>query len=227
MAYCQPYQLTWSKAPYYTCSRCASFSSDSLLLHAPILFYREKERNVWASCLLFGVTSDGFNHSWVPCSSGATPSLPPPLFFYCSHFFCSRALSKTGIPSCPTSTILLSCLQSACLFLWVCHLHLRLNDSATFCCFDQTVPSCWDSGACVLSVFCLFFLFLTWMHFYFCVSHSSTPLYVYRCVPGLQYWPGTEWTNIIDIISTPGTKQGFWRSFQRHCVSNVDFCFCL
>lgn len=44
-------------------------TSDPRLLHAPILFCREKEGNVWAPCLLLGVSSDGFNHPWVPSSS--------------------------------------------------------------------------------------------------------------------------------------------------------------
>ena len=52
-------------------------TSDPSLLHAPILFYREKEGNVWAPCLLLGVSSDGFNHPWVPSSSSPFP--PPHL----------------------------------------------------------------------------------------------------------------------------------------------------
>lgn len=42
--------------------------SDPGLSHAsvsPLFLCREKERDVWASCLLLGVPSDGFNHSWV------------------------------------------------------------------------------------------------------------------------------------------------------------------
>ncbi len=90
-----------------------------------------------------------------------------PSFFFFSRFFVLEHFHKQLFPHALTGTILLSCLQSACLFLWVCDLHLRLSDSATLCCFDQTVPSSWVSVAAVLSVFCLFFLFVTWMHFYF------------------------------------------------------------
>lgn len=54
--------------------------SDPGLSHASVssLFLcREKERDVWASCLLLGVSSDGFNHSWVPSSfTFLTPSPP-------------------------------------------------------------------------------------------------------------------------------------------------------
>ncbi len=53
----------------------------------------------------------------------------------------------------------------------------------------------------------------------FCVSHLCTFIDVSQVY---SIGPGTEWTNIIAIFSTPGTKQGFWCSF-----SNVDFCFCL
>lgn len=55
--------------------------SDPGLSHASVssLFLcREKERDVWASCLLLGLSSDGFNHSWVPSSF---PHLCTLLFF--------------------------------------------------------------------------------------------------------------------------------------------------
>ena len=60
--------------------------SDPGLSHASVssLFLcREKERDVWASCLLLGVSSDGFNHSWVPSSF---PSITPPPTHTHTHF---------------------------------------------------------------------------------------------------------------------------------------------
>lgn len=42
---------------------------------------REKERDVWAPCLLFGVSSDGFNYSWVPPSFPSLISSIHPFIF--------------------------------------------------------------------------------------------------------------------------------------------------
>lgn len=58
--------------------------SDPGLSHASVssLFLcREKERDVWASCLLLGVSSDGFNHPWVPSSSSPYPPTHSLLLF--------------------------------------------------------------------------------------------------------------------------------------------------
>lgn len=141
--------------------------SDPILLHAPILFYREKEGNVWAPCLLLGISSDGFNHPWVPSSS-----LPIPPFILLS------APSPHPLPS--ASSLSPEMLLLPCLFLSV-PLSVRVSGECTsreiwavphrisrgpfFCtiCLWWT----WMSGlVCKLLSFGLKPIPLTWMHFY-------------------------------------------------------------
>jgi len=149
-----------------------SFSSDPLLLHAPILFYREKERNVWASCLLFGVTSDGFNHSWVPCLSGDTPSLPPPLLFPLPFFFffVLKHFSQTVVASRPDRhhPLFLLAFFFKC-FAWILGWVIQ----------PQVLLSLWSDHPVQLSQCGSFsFLFVTWMHFYFALCKSLLPAFV-------------------------------------------------
>ncbi len=144
------------------------------------------------------------------------------VFSFSSTFTNSYSLMPWPAPSCLACSLLAFFFEfvtwilgwviqpQVFLLLWSDHpVQLSQCDSCSFC-FMLILSVC-DLNAFLLC---------------FCVSHSSPPLSVYRCVPGLQYWPGTEWTKIIDIISNPGTKQGFWCSFQRHCVSNLFFFVC-
>lgn len=146
------------------------FTSDLSLLHAQILFYREKERNVWASCLLLGLSSDGFNHSWVPSFH---LSLLPSLFSFVIYSVQSRA-KPTHFPRFESLSIGLS-VASVCespsvrvdsLFNQPKNQVRKIQPVFFFFLFSFCLFVC-DKLQFVCKFFFPFFLSVTWMHFYF------------------------------------------------------------
>lgn len=132
------------------------FTSDLSLLHAQILFYREKERNVWASCLLLGLSSDGFNHSWVPST---LLSMLSPLFsvFITSvqsrakstHFPCFKSfsigLSVASVCESPSVRSPITFYQpkkkvrKIMLFLFVTNSNLSVSFFSSFCLWPECI----------------------------------------------------------------------------------------
>ncbi len=220
LAFCQPYQVTWSKAPYYTCSRCGSFSSDSLLLHARSSFIGKKremyEHPVF--CLasqVMDLTIREYPAHLEPLHHFRHPSF----FTFIVFLFSSTFKNRYSLIPRPAPSSCLACGLLAFFFEFVTCFLGWVIQTLSVALIRPSRPA--ESVGHVFSLFSAY-SFCLWLECIFTSLLCKSPLYVYRCVPGLQYWPGTEWTNIIAIFSTPGTKQGFWCSF-----SNVDFCFCL
>ena len=139
--------------------------SDPGLSHASVssLFLcREKERNVWAPCLLLGVSSDGFNHSWVPSSF---PSITPPHTHLCtllfssynqyarqlwvtSSFFVQMSFGYTVVFVCIVLFHFLDIVEAQ----FVSQIHFNLSLRSVFSVLPKPPALC---------------LSATWMHFYF------------------------------------------------------------
>lgn len=151
-------------------------TSDPSLLHAPILFYREKEGNVWAPCLLLGVSSDGFNHPWVPSSSCPPVSLLLLLLL--------SALSPHPPPATSLSSEML---LLPCLFFSPCLLSVRVRSEQCHWisrgpCFFLVPSVCDGHEWAVWSVSFFLLVPLIWMHFYIAYIVISSSHLVWPCM---------------------------------------------
>lgn len=164
-------------------------SSDPSLLHAPILFYREKEGNVWAPCLLLGVSSDGFNHPWVPSSS--SPQSLPFLFF--KHSFTSSPFYLLSFFR-DVAPAMLVFICAFCLWEWVGSAPVEMWAVPHWISrgpFFSTICLRWtwmSSLVCKLLSFGWMPIPLTWMHFYIACTIISLSHLVWSCVSGWLCW---------------------------------------
>lgn len=162
-------------------------TSDPRLLHAPILFCREKEGNVWAPCLLLGVSSDGFNHPWVP-SSSYPQSLPFSSFFQALFHLIPLCLFSFFRDVAPAMLVFYLCL---CLWEWVGSVAVKRSEQNRWISrgpFFSTICLWWtwmSSLVCKLLSFGWMPIPLTWMHFYIAYIVISSSHLVWSCVSGV------------------------------------------
>lgn len=151
--------LSWFfNIPNYSLTHQSFLCSSFLILASrmpwfPSSLCREKERDVWASCLLLGVSSDGFNYSWVSFAFFLY-ALPLPMFS------CIVLILDMGMPTIwNVPDILLVWLYNVSTsrqtFLWI----MFQVSSNTFYTTLSVLP--------VLLLPPILCLSANWMHFYF------------------------------------------------------------
>ena len=154
-------------------------------------FYREKEGNVWAPCLLLGLSSDGFNHPWVPSSSSPwSPSFLLLLWVLFHLIFCFLS-SFRGVPAMLVFNLCL-CVQE-----WVgsapVEKSVQYHAESVWAPLFSAICLWWtwmSRLVCKLLSFGWTPIPLTWMHFYIVYIDISSSHLVWSCVSAVLCWTG-------------------------------------
>lgn len=152
---------------------------------------REKEGDVWAPCLLFGVSSDGFNHSWVP------PSTPPArCLSLCSH---RLSLGNTATSHCSLHGIPPSASAATpVLFVRLDHRFVRLL------CTSLLLGVCvcvWESKR----LKCIFTLLVCESQVQ--VKVCQSPWWSHP--EGCEMWPTVFWVSVGQFLSSAAPRNGW------------------